>query len=186
MKQVLFIHGGGDDGYKADALMVHSLQERLGEKYKVIYEEIPSDESLPDFGWPLRIGEQIAAVQETPVIVAHSLGASMLLKYLSESSVSLSAAGIFLIATPFWTGGEEWKRGLKLHEDFACNLPDNSKFFFYHAKDDTEVPFEHFQYYKRNLPSATFCEMETGGHQLGKNIDVVAKDIIQNVQQREH
>jgi hypothetical protein len=35
IKQVLFIQGGGNDGYKADAKLVASLQIALGKEYEI-------------------------------------------------------------------------------------------------------------------------------------------------------
>lgn len=176
-KQVLFIQGGGDDGYKADADLVSVLQEVLGENYDVQYPKIASDDDAPDFGWPEQIGKQIANLTEEHVLVAHSLGASMLLKYLSKETTTFKAAGIFLLAAPFWTGKEEWKQGLKLPEDFAKHLPKNVRFYFYHCKDDEEVPFDQFASYRHNLPEAIFREIETGGHQFKGMINLIAIDI---------
>ncbi len=56
------------------------------------------------------------------ILVGHSFGASMILKYLSENSVNKKIAGIFLIATPFWNGNEDLQKGLKLQENFADRL----------------------------------------------------------------
>jgi hypothetical protein len=49
-KHVLFIQGGGgEEDYVADARLVASLQEVLGEFYSVHYPHLPN-ESTPDFG----------------------------------------------------------------------------------------------------------------------------------------
>jgi len=176
-KTVLFIQGGGDDGYRADAVMVKLLKKVLGETYEVLYPEIASDENAQDFGWPLQIGQQVAALNVGSVVVAHSLGASMLLKYLSEHTVSIKAAGIFLLAAPFWSGNEAWKEGLKLKADFAKQLQESDRLVFYHCKDDQEVPSHHLDLYRQQLPGATFREFETGGHQFKDCIDAVSGDI---------
>ncbi|MGN6569094.1 MAG: alpha/beta fold hydrolase, partial [Flavipsychrobacter sp.] len=135
-KQILFIHGGGKNGYEVDAKMAASLQEALGKDYQLIRPQMQTDESTPDFGWLKQIGEQINKLPNDAILVAHSLGASFLLKYLSENKIPKTIAGIFLIATPFWSGREDWVQGLKLQQDFAENLPTNSLIFFYHACDD--------------------------------------------------
>ncbi|WP_295122693.1 alpha/beta hydrolase [uncultured Chitinophaga sp.] len=176
-KTVLFIQGGGDNGYEADAPLVKSLQDALGTSYTVIYPKLGSDNDAADFGWPEEIGKQIAAVSEEFIIVAHSLGASMLLKYLSENKVATKAKRIFLLAAPFWSGKEKWKEGLKLKTDFAARLPDDYQFYFYQCKDDEEVPFDQLAIYRQHLPSATFREFDKGGHQLGENVRLVGEDI---------
>jgi len=177
-KQVLFIQGGGKGGgYEADAKLAALLQSALGDDYEVAYPQLHTDETAGDFGWLRQIGNEIDKLEDDVILVAHSLGASLLLKYLSENEVSKKIAGIFLVATPCWTGDEKWVQGLKLREDFAERLPKDNPIFFYHARDDEEVPFEQFTAYKQKLPRATFREIKTGGHQFGNDLSLVAKDI---------
>ena len=176
-KQVLFIQGGGNGGFEADAKMVTSLQKILGKDYDISYPRMQTDEALPDFGWLKQIGTEIGKLKDGVILAAHSLGASLLLKYLSENKVSKKIAGIFLISTAFWTGNEDWVQGLKLQEDFAESLPKNSRIFFYHCRDDEEIPFAHLALYRHKIPMASFHEIESGGHQLGKHINLIAKDI---------
>jgi pimeloyl-ACP methyl ester carboxylesterase len=128
-RQVLFIHGGGDGGYEADAELAASLQRSLGTGYEVRYPRMP-EEPPPDFGWGHKIGSEIAAIEGEALLVGHSLGASMLLKYLSENRIASPIRGIFLIATPWWSGDEEWKQGLQLREDFADAIPRGWRSFF--------------------------------------------------------
>lgn len=176
-KQVLFLPGGGDNGYDADARLVDSLQNLLGNKYELNYPRMQTDEAAPDFGWLKQIATEMAKLGDDGLLVAHSLGASLLLKYLSENKIFGMITGIFLLATPFWLGEEDWLQGLKLQEDFAGHLPPTSRFFFYHCRDDEEVPFDHLAFYRQKLPGATFREIERGGHQFGNNLIWVAKDI---------
>ena len=44
MKEVLFIQGGGHEGYEVDKILVNSLQAALGSEYIIIYPEIQSIE----------------------------------------------------------------------------------------------------------------------------------------------
>ena len=174
---VLFIQGGGgDEDYQADAKLVASLQEVLGSAYTVHYPLLPN-ESSPDFGRRKQIDKEISLVKGEIILVGHSLGASMLLKYLSENEVKKKVAGIFLISTPFWSGQEDWKQGLKLHEDFPDKLPKNVPIFLYHCRDDEEVPFAHLSIYAQKLPQAIVREIGSGGHQLNNNLSLVAMDI---------
>jgi predicted alpha/beta hydrolase family esterase len=176
-KQLLFIQGGGDGGYQADESLVASLRNELGKDYEIIYPELKSVEDAPDFGWVKQIGEEIDKLKDGVILVAHSLGASMLLKYLSENKVDKKISGIFLLATPYWKGNEEWKQGLKLQKGFADNLPKKVRIFFYHCRDDEEVPFDHLAFYRDNVPGATFREIESGGHLLDMKHSLLANEI---------
>lgn len=177
VKQILFIHGGGNGGYAADEALVDSLKAALGNRYQVFYSEIKTDESAPDFGWVKQIAGKISEINGDLILVGHSFGASMILKCLSEIRVTKKIAGIFLIATPFWSGDEEWKEGLQLKENFADSLPVKDSIFFYQCLDDEETPFSHFEHYRQRIPQATFREIKSGGHQLNNDLTVVAHDI---------
>ena len=175
-RQVLFIHGGGDDGYGADAKLAASLQQNLGTAYDVRYPRMP-DEPAPDFGWGRKIGSEIAAIEGEALLAGHSLGGSMLLKYLSENPIPKPIRGIFLIATPFWSGDEDWKQGLKLREDFPDAIPKDVPIFLYHAQDDEEADISHLAIYAEKLPQATIRKPPSGGHQYGDDLTQVARDI---------
>jgi predicted alpha/beta hydrolase family esterase len=176
-KHILFIQGGGDGGYEADKELVASLQKAVGRGYDINYPEIKSDESASDFGWTQQIGNKLYEIKGDIILVGHSFGASMILKYLSENSINKKVEGIFLIATPFWDGNEDWQIGLKLQKDFAEKLPVEVPIFFYHCQDDEEIPFFHLDHYKQKLTQATFREIKSGGHQLNNDLTFVANDI---------
>ena len=178
-KNVLFIQGGGNKGYETDAQLVASLRKSLGTAYKVHYPKMISDEGSPNFGsqWLTQIGTEISSVKGEVILAGHSLGASMLLKYLSENKIKKNIVGIFLISLPFWSGNEDWVQPLKLQRDFSVKLPKDIPIFFYQCKDDEVVPFKHFTFYRQNLPWAVFREISHGGHQLNNDLTLVAKDI---------
>ncbi len=177
VRQVLFIQGGGKNGYREDEALVLSLKKNLGNEYHVDYPEIGPDESSADFGWIKQIEEIINRMNQEFILVGHSFGASMILKYFSENDNYKNVEAIFLLSTPFWSGNEKWQAGLKLKQDFADKLPDAIPIFFYHCRDDTEVPISHFHQYKNKLPKASYCEIISGGHQLNNDLTLVASDI---------
>ena len=177
-KPVLFIQGGGEGGYEADAKLVTSLQESLGNVYEVRYPQLLTDETLSDFGWLHQIGKQIEMIRDDVFLVGHSLGASLLLKYLSENKITKTIRGIFLVSTPFWMGEEDWIKGLKLQEDFVQRLPKNVPVFLYQCRDDEEISFAHLEIYEQKMPNATLRIISNGGHQLNNDLSLVAKDIM--------
>jgi uncharacterized protein len=177
-KHVLFLHGGGgEEDYAADAKLVASLQKALGTDYVIHYPLLSDDESAPDFGRKKQIAREISLIEGEIILVAHSLGASMLLKYLSESPRQREFIGIFLLATPFWSGDEDWKQGFILRKDFADKLPKEVPIFLYHCQDDEEVPIDHLEFYVRHLSGRTVRKISEGGHQFDNDLSLVAKDI---------
>jgi predicted alpha/beta hydrolase family esterase len=174
---ILFIQGGGDNGYEVDEALVSSLREKLGVNYPIHYPRIASDENSPNFGWTEQIGKEISKMNQDFILAGHSFGASMILKYLSENSVTKNIKGIFLLATPFWNGDEEWQNGLKLKDNFADRLPGKVPVFLYHCIDDEEIPFSQLGHYKKTITSATFRKIKEGGHQFNNALAELATDI---------
>lgn len=177
-KQVLFIHGGGEGAYDADGKLVAPLQDALGAEYNVRYPKMPNEERPEYEAWKARISKEHAALNGTVLLVGHSLGGSILLKYLSEENVKEPVAGIFLIATPYW-GAEEWQVDeYMLQEDFASQLPKETPIFLYHSRDDEVVPFAHLAMYAEKLPRATIRAFDDRGHQFNNDLSEVAADLI--------
>lgn len=175
--QILFLHGGGStEDYEADKKLVESLRSHLGSGYLVHYPFLPNDGS-PDLGRRRQIIQELSESVDGVIVAAHSLGASMLLACLSEFQTSRKIGGIFLTATPFWEGDEDWVEAFKLRPDFSEKLDQNIPLFFYHCLDDEEVSISHMGIYKQRVPWATFREIPAGGHQLGEDLLVVAEDI---------
>ncbi len=177
-KHVLFIHGGGQGAYEVDRLLAASLQDALGSTYVVHYPKMPGEESAGYADWKAQIAAELANLDDKVILVAHSVGGSILLKYLSEEPVENSIAGLFLIATPYFGGDAEWRYDeMTLPKDLAAKLPRIARIFFYHSRDDETVPFTHLALYAAKLPQATIHVFDERGHQFGNNLAEVAEDI---------
>jgi predicted alpha/beta hydrolase family esterase len=176
-KPVLFVHGGGQGAHEEDEKLAASLRDELGATYEVRYPKMP-DEDGPEYGaWRDRITEELAAMDAEAILVGHSLGASILLKYLSEEETETPVSGLFLVAPPYW-GAEDWEvDDYELREDFASKLPEGLPVFLYHSRDDEVVPFAHLALYAERLPQATVREFDGRGHQFGDDLSEVARDI---------
>lgn len=177
-KQIIFFHGGGSkEDFEADKKLVESLEAHLGQSYDIQYPFLP-DEGTPDLGRRRQISQAISESGDGVILVGHSFGASMLLACLSEFEIEQRIAGVFLIATPFWQGSQDWVEAFKLRPDFAEKIGSKTPLFLYHCLDDEDVPVEQLEIYKQHLPWATFREVPTGGHQFNDDLSVVAADII--------
>ena len=114
--------------------------------------------------WARRIDELIVSARR-PVLVGHSFGASVLLKYLSETVRRPAFAGLFLIATPFW--GADFPE-FALAPDFGERLRDVTSLYLYHSRDDPEIPFETLERYRHVLPHAKVRALEGRGHEFNQ------------------
>jgi uncharacterized protein len=172
-KQLLFIQGAG--GYEEDKKLVASLRNELGTGYEVHYPRMPDDDPSYET-WKEQIIKELSGLEGEVILVGHSFGASLLLKYLSEEKIEKSIVALFLVASPYW-GTKDWQAEYVLEEDFAARLSKNLQLFFYHSRDDDVVPFTHLELYKEKLPQATFLELDKGGHQFDNDLSEVARDI---------
>jgi predicted alpha/beta hydrolase family esterase len=176
---VLFVQGAAQGAYDEDEKLVASLRGSLGPGYHVHYPAMPDEDEADYDQWKAEIAKELTAV-EPDVLIGHSVGASILIKCLTEIELALALAGVFLIATPFW-GGDGWRyegyERLTLPSGFAARLPSGVPVFLYHGREDEIVPFDHLALYARELPHASVRELEGRGHQLGNDLSIVADDI---------
>ena len=181
--QVLFVHGGGEGAHAADEMLAASLRESLGDAHDVRYPKMPHEDS-PGYGaWKDRISEELARMGGGAILVGHSLGASVLVKFLSEEAPAEPVAGVFLVATPFW-GAEDWEVDeYALREESAPKLPEGVPMVFYHGLEDEVVPFEHLALYAERFPWATFRGLDGRGHQFDDDLSEVARDIQRTAKQ---
>src|ERR687897_728826 len=117
--QLLFVHGGGEGAYEEDRKMAASLRDALGSGYEVRCPNMPEEDSPQYTAWRDRIASELDELDGEVFLVGHSLGASIVLKYISEEKTVTPIAGMFLVAPPYW-GVEDWEVDeYVLQEDFA-------------------------------------------------------------------
>jgi predicted alpha/beta hydrolase family esterase len=175
--QVLFIQGGSEGAYEADHLLANSLQQALGNGYRVRYPRMANEDDPQYDAWKTGIEVSLAQSRGAIALVGHSLGAFMLVRYLAETRLPPGLIGLFLIATPFVSETEGWRfPDLAPPESFAKKL-NAVTIFLYHSRDDEVVPFEHLALYRARLPRATVHMFEGRGHQFRNDLTEVADDI---------
>ena len=177
---VLFIQGGGKGAHAEDARLAKSLKQALGPKYDVRFPRMP-DEGDPNVAsWKVKIRSELSRIRGNVLLAAHSIGGSILLRYLSEEKVDKPIAGLFLLAVPSWDG-DRWNfDDLKLPRDIAEKLASIPRIYFYHCRDDEVVPFAHMALHGYRIPRAVMRAVDNGGHQFGYDLTDVANDIRDN------
>jgi hypothetical protein len=176
-KQVLFIQGGGEGAFLADKPLAESLRMSLGPDYHVHYPAMPDEADPNDEMWRAEIRRQLEKIGGDTLVVGHSVGAYMLVRFMLRDRGRSTLPGVFLIATPFVGEGGWQVSDVALPEDFAEDLPPGVPIFLYHARDDNVVPFSHLGLYRQKIRGATLRELESGGHQLNNDLSIVAADI---------
>ena len=127
--------------------------------------------------WKQKISSELSRISGKVILVAHSVGGSILLRYLSEEKVEKPIAGLFLLAAPSWDEDRWHFDDLKLGRDIAEKLAVIPRIFFYHCRDDDVVPFAHLALHGARIPQALTRAVDSGGHQFSGDLTSVATDI---------
>jgi predicted alpha/beta hydrolase family esterase len=175
---VLFIHSAGPQSqYEGSESLVAYLQRSLGEEYDVLYPRMPEPENPRYEQWKDQLQMEISGLKKHVILVGHSLGASVLIKYLSETVDKKPVAGLFLVAAPFW-GGEDWEIDeFTLKNNFPSKIADIPAVFMYHSRDDHWVPFKHLLLYAEKFPDITIRMLEGEQHEFYDGLPELVADI---------
>lgn len=161
--QLLFLHGAG--GYAEDHPLAEALGSALG--VRVDMPQLPDDDMSFET-WAATVRSHVRTLNPDDLLVAHSFGASILLKVLAEGVRHPRAS---LLAMPDW-GPEGWDVS-----EYAFYGPEPAtQIVLHHCRDDEIVPFPHLARHAARLPSARIREHATGGHQFDGLMDAIAAD----------
>jgi predicted alpha/beta hydrolase family esterase len=178
VKQVLFVQGGGRDVHDSwDNKLVASLERALGSGYATRYPRMPREDDPDPTAWKRAIAGELRNVTDGVILVAHSIGAAILLDYLAEGDPKRRPSGIFLIATPFIGEGGWPSEDLRPTKELVADLPDGVPFYLYQGDDDETVPSSHGRLFEKTLPHARVRRLEGRDHQLNDDLSDVARDI---------
>lgn len=98
-KQILLAHSGGRQGSHGEGSfdLVSYLRNKLSNEFDIHYPIIDNPEAATYKMWEKLFCTEFKKIKEPLILVGHSLGGSMLLKYLSEEGKNLSISALFLI-----------------------------------------------------------------------------------------
>lgn len=175
--QVLFIHGGGDNAYAIDRDIVSALGTALWNEVTIDY---PRVNGLERIDWPAtraELKQVFSRSQEPQVVVAHSIGATAILKLLTTGE-PLSISKAFLLAPPYKGEDSHWGiDAFTLPKDFANHLPRELQIAIYHGNEDSIIPVSDARCYRDRMPMATVSVLDGCGHQFDGALDGIAKDL---------
>jgi uncharacterized protein len=164
-KTVLFLHSAGPQGPgQGSSGLVGHLKKELGAGFSILAPKMPKPQA-PDYGpWKAKLAKILSGLKGDVILIGHSLGGSVLLKYLSEEKVKIRIPALFLAATPFW-GEKGWEYDVfRLRDGFAKKLPAIPFIFIYHSRKDEVVEFRHLKRYTDELPKALLRPIPGNSH----------------------
>ena len=175
---VLFIHSAGSQsGEQGSSPFVKQVRQSLGSGFRIMCPAMPAPTKPSYEGWTLKLETLLRSEKPPPILVGHSLGGSVLLKYLSEHKPKVPAAGLFVVAAPYW-GSTQWNvEEFVLRKGFARSLPDSLEICLYQSRDDDVVGIDHLSRYSRAIPQATVRLVDRGGHTFKDGLRELNDDI---------
>ncbi|WP_153464385.1 alpha/beta hydrolase [Sediminibacillus terrae] len=176
---VLFIHSAGEQGQDQGSGNLSSyLTKELGDNYSFVSPAMPEPENPVYAHWKKQLEKELRKLTGEVILIGHSLGGSVLLKYLTEQSCNLVFSGLFIIASPYWGLDESWQSNeFTLQHNFEQKLPVIPNLFLYHSVDEDIVPFAHHIAYAEKLPQATTRELEGKQHLFLNGLPTLVQDI---------
>ena len=178
-RQLLFIQGGGKGVHDEwDSKLVESLQRELGQDYEIRYPRMPSEDDPHYATWKTTLEREFGTLQDGAILVAHSVGGTILVKVLAEQSSVRKFGAIFLIATPFVGDGGWSADELQSPPDLGARLPKGVPIHFYHGLEDEVAPPSHIEHYARAVPQAHVHRLRGRDHQLNNDLKEVAAAIL--------
>ena len=178
MTDVLFVQGAGE-GVHADwdRELVESLRRELGPQYDVRYPRMPNEADPQLRTWRPVLERELATLRAGGVVVGHSVGGTLVLDVLGDSTLTATLGAIALIAAPFIGRGGWESEDVELRTDLAERLPAHVPIFLYHGEDDATVPVAHVDRYAELLPHARVRRLAGRDHQLNDDLSEVAGDL---------
>lgn len=178
-KQIFFAHSGGPQGSpgRGSYDFVQWLRHNLGEEYHVHAPVIKEPDAPTYEMWKDMFDRELTGLQGRVFLIGHSLGGSTLLKYLSEESLDVNIAGLFLAAPPFW-GSSGWDaEEFALLSDFSEHMPAIPELHLYHCLHDPVVPVDHMTFYQNLLPGAFIHKLNGSDHAFSDGLPLLLEHI---------
>lgn len=178
-KQILFVHSAGSQElHQGSSNLKAYLKKGLGNEYSMLDPKMPDPENPKYTLWKTRLEKEFASLNGEIILIGHSLGGSVLLKYLSEEASNQSISGLFMIAAPYWGADDDWQaKEYTLPENLASKLPQISQVFLYHSRNDGVVPSQHIEHYKEKLPQANTRILDGAEHAFSDGLPELVNDI---------
>jgi uncharacterized protein len=176
--KILFAHSAGAQYRKGKGSydLVKYLKSKLSGEFKILFPIVEKPNSPTYSTYKKIFKAEFAKISEPFILIGHSLGGSVLLKYLSEEQPAASILGLFLVSTPHWKSN---MKEFELKKNFQASIKDIPAIFLYHSKNDPIVSFEDMNFYKDVFSTAIIRELPGKEHIFSNGLPKLVSDIKQ-------
>jgi predicted alpha/beta hydrolase family esterase len=151
------------------------LRRKLGSDYEVILPIMPNKTNARFEEWKIWFEKIIPFLNEEIILIGHSLGASFLVKYLSENNLPKKLKAVFLVSGVFDTDTDGYTlQSFSLPEKLDLQTEN---IYLYHSKDDPVVPFSALENFAKIFPQAHTRIFEDRKHINQEEFPELVQDI---------
>lgn len=143
------------DNFKPRTDWKSSLQKNLGDAFEALSPGMPNGGNARYEEWKIWFERMIPFLNDSAILIGHSLGGIFLAKYLSENIFPKSIRALILVAAPFDDSDSDESLGdftlPPILEKIAAQVKN---IYVLHSEDDPVVPFAQMRKYTAALPTA--------------------------------
>lgn len=172
--RIILIHG-----YKSssEGQFLPWLKDELRKKrHDVLVPNLPNPEEPNAEAWLNALAEEIGPLTDEDILVGHSLGGAVLLRFLDGAEAHTIPKGAIIIGAPWMIKHEELRSFFPIDFDYDVIMWKASFFTVIHSKDDHVVPFDHAEKYKEML-GARLVATEGDAHFQGEQYPVILEEV---------
>lgn len=142
-----------------------NLQSDLGKNFDVLQPYMPNKKNAKYIEWKIWFERIIPLLNESVVLVGHSMGGIFLAKYLSENKFPRKIKATLLVAAPFDdVGGLESLGTFKLPRSLTKFANQSERVFLMQSDDDPSVPLNNVKKYQKAIPGSKVLVFNDRGH----------------------
>jgi predicted alpha/beta hydrolase family esterase len=159
------MHSSGPQGPgEGSEPFVRRLREELGPDYELIFPVMPGTADEPHYEpWRDRLSAELNGLEGRVIVLGHSLGGSVALKYGAEVGFDEKVAGLVTAAAPYW-GTSDWEEEWALPDGWPAEGPRLPQTVLFHSRDDEEIPVSSLERYAERIPDAETHVLDGNGH----------------------
>ncbi len=154
------------------------------EGFEVLAPELPFS-GEPDLAeWLKAMEELVGRLEPDDIILGHSLGGVMALRYLEAAEMTGTPRAVVLVAAPWSLKGNAMQSFFTHELDADVLMWKANDFIIVHSKDDDKVPFDHAEKYAKMLKGKLLTR-EGEDHYMAEQYPVLL-EIIQRLAEKDY
>lgn len=175
--QILFIQGAGELTTEQEQVIVDALSSQLGGDFNILLPPIKDADAPTYQAWEDALTANLKKLSGKVILLGHSLGASVILKYFSMEPVPEKVIGMILFGVPYWKDQNWDVSEYVIADQFVDRLSKLDNVYFYHSTDDEVIPAHHFKTYQKMLPQAHWRVLSGMDHTYHGAVLFMVEDI---------